>query len=267
MLLRSALEHARPLHDSADVQLSCSFQASGLLITLHSGRLFLDMPLASGDIDDILESSEVPLLLVPVLERLMQEPELAKLDGATDALKALLAEAHDNTWFAVNGAGEAARSKKGTRPGNPLADLLFALLVDPALRDIEADVSRVGWALDLDADLNVFCSPGDSPDNSATNTAYADDVVTAALAPLHLGPEATLEVARHVVAIVARRFLERGLLLNPAPGKSELLLIPVGAGSKALLRIILPPSGRCEVSVTGLGEVGVVSSYRHIGSM
>ena len=104
------------------------------------------------DLVGILESLDIPVIFVPVIEKLMQEPTLLRRAATAPQLQSLLNDVHTNTWFTVAGTSRIARSRTGTRPGNPLADLLFALIIDPALDSIKHDLAE--------ADLLLTAAPG-----------------------------------------------------------------------------------------------------------
>ena len=150
----------------------------------------------------------------------MQEPTLLHRTATTPQLQSLLNDVHTNTWFTVAGTNRIARSRTGTRPGNPLADLLFALIIDPALDSIKQDLAE--------ADLLLTAAPGtilvgqldDAPEPLA-NVAYADDVVSAAVAPINLSVEGTLQVAGKMAGVVLGRLRSRGLAVNTKMGKRK----------------------------------------------
>ena len=48
--------------------------------------------------------------------------------GATEELQRLLTDTNSETWFIVEGHGEPAETETGRRPGEALADLIFAFL-------------------------------------------------------------------------------------------------------------------------------------------
>eukprot|EP00959_Pyramimonas_sp_CCMP1952_P140136 2932694-Pyramimonas_sp.AAC.1 len=59
----------------------------------------------------------------PALECLLERPSALQADGVDGSLHFALAEAHRRTFFIAQGATSTAESRRGTRPGNGLADL------------------------------------------------------------------------------------------------------------------------------------------------
>ena len=45
--------------------------------------------------------------------------------GVCSHLEALVAEAHEDSWFVVEGAPDPVVFQRGTKAGNPLGDIVF----------------------------------------------------------------------------------------------------------------------------------------------
>ena len=82
-------------------------------------ELFLQLPTDTDDFQDVLDSLNVPLMLLPQLITHLQNPSLPALTDADDHLREVLKDAHLGTWFTTRGGSELAQSRKGTRPGDP----------------------------------------------------------------------------------------------------------------------------------------------------
>lgn len=77
-------------------------------------------------------------------------------------------------WGAVKGAdGEIARPKEGTRPRNPLADLLFSIILAPILIEIESALSYLGLLFLPDPPVRVFTSENEI--GFVSDGTFADD--------------------------------------------------------------------------------------------
>eukprot|EP00969_Alexandrium_andersonii_P187005 8263434-Alexandrium_andersonii.AAC.1 len=53
-------------------------------------------------------------------------------------LLSLLADAHDNCWFFVDGASSVSRTCKGSKQGDPLGDAIYnltAIRISPQVRE------------------------------------------------------------------------------------------------------------------------------------
>ena len=95
-----------------------------------------------------------------------------------------------NTWFRIAGSGGFVASARGSRPGDPLADLLFGVVMAGALRDLQGQfaaeslcplVSTVGLLPGVQAETREIAAVG----------AWQDDAVFFVNAPTsHDLPEA-----------------------------------------------------------------------------
>ena len=161
-----------------------------------------------------------------------------------------------HTWFQVLGSSSCVATRRGSRPGDPLADLLYGIVMAQALTEIQQHFESAGLSL---ASSQAGILPGVLVEDSVIPAAGAwqDDAVffVAVRSCADLLPK-----CREAIRIVHTAFAVRGLTVNYKPSKTELLLCPVGAGSRAVKRQIyqqLPfPTG----SDTGHGACCLRSS-------
>ena len=93
----------------------------------------------------------------------MANPTLLQ-DTVTDPhLAELINQAFSNTWFCCDGTSLLARARKGTKPGDALADLLFNLAFLPTLKAIRDYLLARGFVPELleHADGPCFAQPAD----------------------------------------------------------------------------------------------------------
>ena len=81
------------------------------------------------DVEDVLERLMQEGLPVSEMIDLLQLPSLLEKLGAPPFLIQLVQDLHTNTWMYVPGAAKPIITKKGTRPGSPLADCIFHILM------------------------------------------------------------------------------------------------------------------------------------------
>eukprot|EP00959_Pyramimonas_sp_CCMP1952_P277437 5799761-Pyramimonas_sp.AAC.1 len=89
--------------------------------------LFLPTRNDAGDRGYIFHSHEIPLVLTPLFEAILQHPgALAELEDQPHLL-ALLIEGHHDAHLGVRheGCQAVARPRRGSRPGSSLADAIF----------------------------------------------------------------------------------------------------------------------------------------------
>ncbi|CAE7654063.1 GTPBP4, partial [Symbiodinium pilosum] len=176
-----------------------------------------------------------------------------------------VADVLSHTWFQVTGSTNCVATRRGSRPGDPLADLLFGIVMAQALTDIQKFFEAEGFSLQISR-------AGVLPDVRVADSAmpiagaWQDDCVffiTASSCDL-LVPR-----CRAAIRQIHAAFAVRGLELNYKPSKTELLLCPVGVGSRAVKSqiyrqppfcvAVLPDHGPC------LG-IRVAPEYRHLGT-
>ena len=116
----------------------------------------LDGPEAQEDFDYVLHSARVPEALRPLLTFVLSQPAaLARLEDEPHLVAALI-EAHRVAHFTVTGSPFAARSRRGTRPGNALADACFSLAFTQPLQTVAAYIEDRGLCLDTKPAVQVF---------------------------------------------------------------------------------------------------------------
>ena len=187
-------------------------------------------------------------------------------DHLTCLQKRRLRDVLHNTWFLVAGAEQPVRTETGTRPGDPLADLVYGLVMAGALREIEAGMNDASLTPEV-ALAGVLPEHLPGTVQCAPSIAWHDDAAFA-----FVGSSAgSLGAAAAITArIVWSAFHCRGLQLSFAPDKSEMLLSPQGKGSEqvrkrlfsvAQPRIFFLPDIGC------MQQVSIVRTYVHLGSV
>ena len=173
-------------------------------------------------------------------------------------------------WFALrNLPGTLTQTSQGTRPGNPLADLLFAFLFSRVSKEVQAQMDLAGcldqfpvrWfpGVPLSEEEQLNCAPGIG--------SWADDLYLACTVESAKTLLSTATTVSKIAIDVAASF---GLFLNLGDDKTNLLLVPRGPGSFEFKRL-LATEGRPELSVMtqSLGQVSVkiVKDYVHLGAL
>lgn len=119
---------------------------------LSSGVLFLDIKSAFHSlIREIVFDmpQELPAKLVEVLQEAGISPDQLqqrcdspnRLASFPVTLQRMLADAHEHTWFTVAASDEPQQTHRGSRPGSPLADAAFNLLMTRVLVEIQQAMS------------------------------------------------------------------------------------------------------------------------------
>ena len=191
------------------------------------------LPLEREDADEeAILDLQVPPWAVDTLRLLLRTP-CALEDMDDKHLLRILCDVHTDTCFAVDFAGDIARSRRGSRPGNPMADLIFALVLAPVLHATDAELAGEGlkprpvasarkWLLTPEEELE---------DGMASDTTYADDMAFM----IEAAPARDfLDAVRTLVDLVHKGLVSRGLLPHYGAGKSGVLISANGQGASKL---------------------------------
>ena len=120
-----------------------------------------------------------------------------------------------------------------TRPGDSLADLLFTILLKPALVEVQQLFVSIRVAYSPQAlAAPLFAMPGDPEEATVTDTTFADDVCFMGLIPASTAPESLEQLLSSVASAVHVVMVKRGLNSNYDAGKSELMVSPSGKYSR-----------------------------------
>ena len=179
--------------------------------------------------------------------------------------KRRLADVLRGTWFIVQGSDLPVGTERGTRPGDPLADLIYGLVMAGALREIESRMIQahlvpriaLAGALPHHTPGDVLCAP---------SVAWHDDAafVFSCASACDLR-----HAAARTAGIVWDAFQSRGLTLSFELDKSELLLSPQGKGSDSVRHELFAGDTPCVYFLPDTGcmqKVGIVRTYVHLGS-
>ena len=215
--------------------------------------------------------------LTTALSRLGISPQLweAWLDQASQDhalieasphVEKLIQDCMTNTFFTIEGLPGVCKTTRGTRPGDPLGDLLFNLIMRLVLIDthtyIQAHAS-VEW-IGSPAACASFAEANDVPKCAYFDVSYVDDAAVA----LHAE---TLAETERLIKIVVEAFHQaahrRGLVVNFDKGKTEVLWNIIGRGSRSL-KIRLHDAGQqlCWRTTDEAFQLRVSHSYKHLGS-
>ena len=185
------------------------------------------------------------LALPGILERLRMPKHLVQL----------LREVHVDTWTKLPHIQDVIRTAKGSRPGSPLADAVFAAL----MADVHIEVHRI-----LE-DTPTVSAGFKSLEVAPFAITWADDLAVPIVA------ENNAELNDAVTQVFARAhaaFERRGLLLNLSKGKTTAVMGYRGEDSAAYRRDLLSSSTPGVFVDIGRDKpvwLHYDSSYKHLG--
>ena len=177
----------------------------------------------------------------------------------------MLVDLFRGTHFELDGLSEVASTSRGTRPGDPVGDILFNLLMVLLMRDITmylratTSLTWLGQCQPV-ADVSTF---EEVPAASFCELAFVDDLAVLLRTDTieQLWPAAT-----QALSTVFQVAAKRGLLLNMDKGKTELLCALVGPGSKQAKKWLAASDFEIPIELdSGPHHLRVVRTYKHLG--
>lgn len=187
----------------------------------------------------------------------LEVPNLLARLGFPERLQQLLREVHCDTWARLPHIDLVIRTCRGSRPGSPLADAIFAIL----MADLHVEVYRL-----LESDDEILAGYNCLGVDPLAVT-WADDLAI----PVTTEENGTLvEAVRRILCRVHGAFENRGLLLNLSRGKTTAVLAFRGPGAPAFRkRYLLQPDPGVEIAVSAGRSVRLhfACTYRHLGMM
>ena len=168
------------------------------------------------------------------------------------------------TWFQVAGCSSVVSTCAGSRPGDPLADMLFGMLLIGPLKQLSVDLE----AARLCPCIHVagILSEGSGERVSAPIASWHDDLVLMIATD---SPDALLPGVSFAIRRVHDLMAQRNLRLNLSAGKTEVLCIPAGKASARLRSFIRKPEVQHCAFLPDHGcmaTVRLVDRYKHLGS-
>ena len=159
----------------------------------------------------------------------------------------------ERSWYQIPSSPDVFAPSTGTRPGDPLADILFGFTMADTLWEIYQQLFEHEEILQV-------------PPGFPCGSTWADDTC------IFLGGEATTLERRIGVAfsIVQESFTKRGLSLAYGPFKTAAILAFRGAEGKPLHKAVFSkpvPSITCCLEYGPPIQVGAFFTYKHLGSL
>ena len=203
--------------------------------------------------------------------------ELARRGGVIDSVGAsphlmeLLRESHCNTWFSTEGLDDIVRTDAGTRAGDPLADVMFNLLMAAVLQRLRLRLrsqgltSHIPWPPEMPPIDALPSNHGGGPLIEAADVSYVDD---AAVMIQSAKAEGLAERVTRATAEIIDTFAQHGLVVNMKPGKTEAIMSWRGPGSRHAKRKVLLDGGSIIKVRLASGEecsLRIVDAYKHLG--
>ena len=187
-------------------------------------------------------------------------------EGASPHLQHLVRDTMSHTFFQVSHLPHLCCTTRGTRPGDPLGDLLFNMIMRLIMEDCKAWMlqhTQCQW-IGTPKHTASFAEAPELPASAFLDLAYVDDAALALHAPT-LGELVTL--IQHAAMAMHQATQKRGMMLNFDKGKTEVLWSIAGKGSKQIKLQIAQQGGfLCWTGLDRAFRLSVTQSYKHLGT-
>ena len=188
------------------------------------------------------------------------------LAGASEHLQHVVRDTMSSTFFRVRNLPHTCCTTRGTRPGDPLGDLLFNMIMRLIMQDCQTYIQQHADCTWMGQPTHTasFALDHTMPTAAFLDVAYVDDVAVA----LHAQSlDHLTELIQTTTAAMYQATSKRGMQLNFDRGKSEVLWAVTGKGSKQLKQQIADQGSRLEWHRDEqLFSLSVTQSYRHLGT-
>ena len=170
------------------------------------------------------------------------------------------------SWMTTQGISTLAQTGRGTKPGDPLGDLLFTIAFTRVLRRIRADMLEAGLGMPMPYDPTTGPIAGAPSETiTATDVSFADDADLFVLARL---PSELIAKARLLLRIVDKAYAAHKLCINYSRGKTELAMVLRGYRARREWAEVAREGGiPFETSSGAQVVVRVTRAYKHLGCL
>ena len=242
--------------------------------------LFVDLHSAFYSVvrSTLFQESQGDDLLLRALDQLKITPkdlteimECVKADHALQGLSThgqeLLQDFFHASFYQMHHVPGVTMTTRGTRPGDPLGDVLFNIVFRLVMRDARQSFlqqTSLPW-LGQPEPCSDLLQPGELPSSGFAQLAFVDDLACMLHSPTAAELPSLLALMTSCLHDAARI---RGLRLNYTQGKTEAMVSIVGPGSRPIKNKIFNEDHRLlpVVAETEAVMLRVVSTYKHLGT-
>ena len=188
-------------------------------------------------------------------------------EGLSTHMQKVLHDMMTNTFFTIPSLQDPCRTTRGTRPGDPVADVLFNMSMTSLLasfREHFAAQCNAPW-LGREALTHDFgATPPTIPREGYVDVTFVDDCAIMVHAPTNHRIE---EIIKTLVSSFTVAAATRGLQVNFDKGKTELLRNVIGKGAKTYKEQLCHNHNQLVWEVDGAKyAVHTCHTYRHLGT-
>ncbi|CAE7407103.1 unnamed protein product [Symbiodinium microadriaticum] len=123
----------------------------------------------------LFDKMKLPPQAIVELKRHLQQLALLPRLSAPEHLTALVNDLFRGSWFRISGSALLTVTKRGTRPGDPAADVLFSLTLSAFLKSIATDLEAAQLLPEFPTPASRHDWASHSIDENIGSPAWADD--------------------------------------------------------------------------------------------
>ena len=202
----------------------------------------------------IFQCLRLPLSAFEAFKRNLLQADLVRQSTGSDLASAHARSSLAQTWFIVPGASELCSPQTGSRPGDPLADLLFGLVMSRILSQTNEQLQTLG----------LFGDGTDDGEPFSTCVTWVDDIAIA----VYASADTVAAKAASAASVLLDTMTEHGLTLAMGVSKTAVMIQYHGKNAhKTRQRDERRFNDHLPVMVEHGGQVliPVIAHYRHLG--
>lgn len=187
------------------------------------------------------------------------------LQGLSPHMLAILRDAMNNTHFYIEGIPHPCRTRRGTRPGDPIGDILFNMVMSSLLKDAKQTLQDQEWEwYGLPEQCANFLEAQSIPAVGYFDVSFVDDCAFGVHGRSNQQVEHGIQAVVEAMLQAAKR---RGLIINFEPGKTEVLWNIVGKGSKERKAKLAEDGSQIKWRAQDVPiALRVTHAYKHLGT-
>jgi len=227
-------------------------------------QTFTSLPCKNQAFMQAMETLGIPLQ--DIAELLAAAETECVTQGLSNHLQKMLHDMMTNTFFTIPGLNDPCHTTRGTRPGDPVADVLFNMCITSLLtsfRTCMAECCTTPW-LGNEAPIQDFGTADPLPAEGYIDVTFVDDCALLVHATTNQRIE---EVIIALVTSFDAAARSRGLQVNFNRGKTELLWNVVGKGAKATKQSLYEQGNQLIWEHQGRQyKLHICHAYKHLGT-
>ena len=202
-----------------------------------------------------------PEALTDLLDWARQDKAIGTVSAHVERL---LVDLFQGTYFELDGLPEISITSRGTRPGDPIGDILFNLVMVLIMKDVTDGLADVaGTWTGAGAATDDLLSFDGTSSRAYCELAFVDDLALLIRQPTS---DDLMTVATTALRVVTEMAAKRGLMLNMSAGKTELLCTFLGPGSRRFKQRLAAQDFVVPVVVADRTfDLRIVHCYKHLG--